>query len=107
MATEYGVRTEPGRHTLPTALRAPFAGRMWKEFVYLLLSLPMGILFFTYVVTTVSLSAGLLVTFLGIPLLAGALLGCRGLGSVERARARALLDLDVASPLPVRGRRPE
>ncbi|WP_330174189.1 sensor domain-containing protein [Streptomyces sp. NBC_01498] len=103
MATEYGVRTEPGRHTLPTALRAPFAGRMWKEFVYLLLSLPMGILFFTYVVTTVSLSAGLLVTFLGIPLLAGALLGCRGLGSVERARARALLDLDVASPLPVRG----
>ncbi|MET4926755.1 sensor domain-containing protein [Streptomyces sp. PSRA5] len=103
MATDYGTRTQPRRHPLPTALRAPFEARMVKEFVYLLLNLPMGILFFVYVVTTLSLSAGLLVTFLGIPLLAAALIGCRALGAVERARARALLDLDVPSPLPVRG----
>ncbi|MEV8332821.1 sensor domain-containing protein [Streptomyces niveus] len=103
MATDYGSRTQLQRPILPTALRAPFGLRMVKEFVYLLLNLPMGILFFVYVVTMLSVSAGLLVTFLGIPLLAAALVGCRGLGAVERARARALLDLDVASPLPVRG----
>ncbi|MEV8362848.1 sensor histidine kinase [Streptomyces niveus] len=103
MATDYGSRTQLQRPILPTALRAPFGLRMLKEFVYLLLNLPMGILFFVYVVTMLSVSAGLLVTFLGIPLLAAALVGCRGLGAVERARARALLDLDVASPLPVRG----
>ncbi|MEV4994792.1 sensor histidine kinase [Streptomyces niveus] len=103
MATDYGSRTQLQRPILPTALRAPFGLRMVKEFVYLLLNLPMGILFFVYVVTMLSVSGGLLVTFLGIPLLAAALVGCRGLGAVERARARALLDLDVASPLPVRG----
>ncbi|EST27858.1 sensor histidine kinase [Streptomyces niveus] len=103
MATDYGSRTQLQRPILPTALRAPFGLRMVKEFAYLLLNLPMGILFFVYVVTMLSVSAGLLVTFLGIPLLAAALVGCRGLGAVERARARALLDLDVASPLPVRG----
>ncbi|TXL90544.1 sensor histidine kinase [Streptomyces sp. IB2014 016-6] len=103
MATDYGMRTQPQRHTLPPALRAPFTGRTWKEFVYLLLNLPMGILFFVYTITTISVSAGLLVTFLGIPLLAAALIGCRALGAVERTRARALLGLDVASPLPVRG----
>ncbi|WP_329383257.1 sensor histidine kinase [Streptomyces sp. NBC_01716] len=105
MATDYGTRTPPRSHTLHPALRAPFSGRAWKEFLYLLLNLPMGILFFVYAVTTVSLSAGLLVTFVGIPLLAAALVGCRALGAVERMRARALLDLDIASPLPVRGKK--
>ncbi|MFD3481636.1 sensor histidine kinase [Streptomyces sp. NPDC058665] len=105
MATDYGTRTPPRSHTLHPALRAPFSGRAWKEFAYLLLNLPMGILFFVYAVTTVSLSAGLLVTFVGIPLLAAALVGCRALGAVERMRARALLDLDIASPLPVRGKK--
>ncbi|WP_405801859.1 sensor histidine kinase [Streptomyces sp. NBC_01506] len=106
MATDYGTRTQPRRHTLHPALRTPFTGRAWKEFGYLLLNLPMGILFFVYAITTISLSAGLLVTFLGIPLLAAALIGCRGLGALERARARALLGVDVASPLPVHGKEP-
>ncbi|WP_405613791.1 sensor domain-containing protein [Streptomyces sp. NBC_01511] len=107
MATDYHLsRTQPQRRTLPPALRAPFTGRAWKEFGYLLLNLPMGILFFVYAVTMISLSAGLLVTFLGIPLLAASLIGCRALGAVERTRARVLLGLDVASPLPVRGEKP-
>ncbi len=51
---------------------------------------------FTFAVTMVSLGAGLLVTFLGIPVLAAGLAGCRGFGALERARARGLLGLDVA-----------
>ncbi|GHF86406.1 sensor histidine kinase [Streptomyces griseosporeus] len=93
------------RHRLPAALRAPFEGRSWREFAYLLLNLPIGVLLFTYAVTMVALGAGLLVTFLGIPVLAAALAGCRGLGAMERARARALLGLEVADPEPLRVRK--
>ncbi|WP_328680188.1 sensor histidine kinase [Streptomyces sp. NBC_00343] len=113
MATEYGQgygthgtfdldERRRRRHRLPTALRAPFEARSWREFGYVLLSLPISILLFTYAVTMVSLGAGLLITFLGVPVLAGALAGCRGFGALERARARRLLDLDVAAPEPLR-----
>jgi signal transduction histidine kinase len=105
----YGHEYERGggrRHRLPAALRAPFEGRTWREFGYVLLSLPISILMFTYAVTMISLGAGLLVTFLGIPVLAAALAGCRGLGMLERARARGLLGLRVAEPEPLRMRKP-
>ncbi|MCS0602910.1 sensor domain-containing protein [Streptomyces sp. LP11] len=111
MATDYaqGYRHgQPARngHRVPAALRAPFEGRSWREFGYVLLSLPISIALFTWTVTMASLGAGLLVTFLGIPVLAAALLGCRGFGVLERARARGLLGLDVAAPEPPRTRKP-
>ncbi|MCG8966388.1 sensor histidine kinase [Streptomyces sp. CL12-4] len=118
MATEYGqgygLGSESGlsadagsrRHRLPAGLRAPFEGRSWREFGFVLLSLPIGIMLFTYAVTMVSLGAGLLVTFLGVPVLAAALAGCRGMGALERARARGLLGLDVAAPEPLRMSKP-
>ncbi|MGR8008979.1 sensor histidine kinase [Streptomyces hypolithicus] len=113
MATEYAPQTRdqwerhtrpPRRHLLPPALRAPVEGRMWREFCYLLLSLPISVVLFTFAVTMTSIGMGLLITFLGVPVLAAALAGCRGLGAVERARARALLKLDVPAPAPVRGK---
>ncbi|WP_409470264.1 sensor histidine kinase [Streptomyces sp. HC307] len=118
MATEYGQGYGPHsgrsglgvggdverRHRLPAGLRAPFEARSWREFAYVLLSLPMGVLMFTYAVTMLALGAGLLVTFLGIPVLAAGLAGCRGLGALERARARGLLGLEVADPEPLRVR---
>ncbi|MGW4022866.1 sensor histidine kinase [Streptomyces sp. NPDC005009] len=117
MSTEYGqgygLPTESGypghaegrRHRLPAALRAPVEGRTWRELGYVLLSLPISVLLFTYAITMVSLGAGLLVTFLGVPVLAAALAGCRGFGAVERARARGLLGLEVAEPEPLRLKR--
>lgn len=60
---------------------------------------------FTWAVVMVSLSAGLLITFLGIPVLAAGLVGCRAFGALERKRARALLGVDVPAPQPVRGKR--
>jgi signal transduction histidine kinase len=60
---------------------------------------------FTFAVTMVSLGAGLLITFLGIPVLAAALAGCRGFGSLERDRARGLLGVEVAEPEPLRMRK--
>ncbi|MEU9441077.1 sensor domain-containing protein [Streptomyces sp. NPDC048304] len=116
MATEYGHgyygygpeddESAAPRHRLPAALRAPFEARSWREFGYVLLSLPISVMLFTWTVTMASLGAGLLVTFLGVPVLAAALAGCRGFAALERARARGLLRLDVAEPEPLRTRRP-
>ncbi|WOX22748.1 sensor histidine kinase [Streptomyces solicathayae] len=92
-------------HRLPTALRAPIEARAWREFGYLLLSLPLSVVYFAFSIAAVSLGAGLLITFLGIPVLAGGLAMCRGFGALERARARGLLGLDIADPEPARGER--
>ncbi|MFF0461241.1 sensor histidine kinase [Streptomyces mexicanus] len=92
------------RHRLPAGLRAPFEARSWRELGYVLLGLPISVVLFSYAVTMVSLGAGLLVTFLGIPVLAAALAGCRAFGMLERARARGLLGLEVAEPEPLRPR---
>ncbi|MFI9342709.1 sensor histidine kinase [Streptomyces sp. NPDC052773] len=121
MATEYGReygdgsgyghgygredRRRGGARLLPAGLRAPFEPRAWREFAYVLLGLPIGVLLFTYAVTMLSLGAGLLVTFLGVPVLAAGLAGCRGLGALERTRARALLGMKVADPEPLRVRK--
>jgi signal transduction histidine kinase len=113
MATEYGQGyghgydgdfglAEPPRRRVPAGLRAPFEARSWREFGYVLLSLPIAIVLFTYAVTMVALGAGLLVTFLGIPVLAAGLAGCRGFGALERARARGMLGLEVGDPEPLR-----
>ncbi|MGW4030300.1 sensor histidine kinase [Streptomyces sp. NPDC004838] len=108
MATDYRPE-RPHRHErrdlmVPAALRAPFERRTWREFWYLMLSLPVSVILFSFAITAISLSAGLLITFVGIPVLAAGLAGCRAFGSLERSRARALLHVDVDDPEPVRAR---
>nr|WP_240970642.1 sensor histidine kinase [Actinacidiphila epipremni] len=100
MAYDYPSQTDA--HRVPQALRAPFEARTWREFGYALVNLPMGIIGFVWTVTMLSVSAGLLVTFIGLPLLVFTLLGCRAIGRTERARARALLWLEVDEPGPAR-----
>ncbi|MEV0112065.1 sensor domain-containing protein [Streptomyces sp. NPDC050844] len=115
MATEYGQEygrmdrsefrgsdLDERRRRIPAGLRAPFEARAWKEFGYVLLSLPISIVTFTYAITMLSLGAGLLITFIGIPVLAAGLAGCRGIGALERVRARSLLGVEVANPEPLR-----
>ncbi|SCK59253.1 Putative sensor, partial [Streptomyces sp. WMMB 714] len=92
---------QPRSHAVPAVLRAPFEGRNWRELLYVLTGLPIACFSFAYSVTLVSASAGLLITFVGVPLLAAGLMGCRAIGRLERVRARGLLRLDVAEPGPV------
>ncbi|MFD6277265.1 sensor histidine kinase [Streptomyces sp. NPDC060209] len=94
----------PAKHFFPTALRTPFEARTWRELGYVLLSLPISVVMFSFAITMVSLGLGMLITFVGIPILAAGLVVCRGFGAVERGRARGLLKLDVADPAPVRGK---
>jgi signal transduction histidine kinase len=88
---------------LPPA-RLAFPPSTWKEIAYLLANLPVALFGFVYVVTVLSVGAGMTVTVVGLPLLAAGLLGSRLLGRLERARARALLGVRVEepSPLPLR-----
>jgi signal transduction histidine kinase len=74
----------------------PFTARTWKETLYLLLSLPVGILTFTVLVTGLATGAGLLITLLGIPIIWLTFVLARGLADLERMRSRALLDVDVS-----------
>ncbi|WP_198550184.1 sensor domain-containing protein, partial [Streptomyces silvensis] len=112
MATDYGQgyplgsgeRGRAGFRRLPAALRAPLEGRTWREFLYVLLSLPLSIIGFVFAVTMLSVGAGLLITFVGVPVLALGLASLRGFGALERIRARALLGVEVGDPHPMQAR---
>jgi len=81
-------------------LFAPLArSRTWSETLHLLLDLPFGIAWFTIVVTGLSLGAGLVVVALvGLLVLAATVFAGRLIGIVERARAAALLGIEVPAP---------
>ncbi|WP_255955183.1 sensor histidine kinase [Streptomyces odontomachi] len=70
----------------------------WKEMAHLLLNLPVAVIGFVYVVTSLTTGAGMSVTVIGLPLLAAGLAGARELSRAERARARALLGVRTAEP---------
>ncbi|MFG3406255.1 sensor histidine kinase [Streptomyces sp. NPDC048142] len=99
----FGAKT-PAKHFLPAPLRGPLEARAWRELLYALLSFPLSTVMFVFAVTMTSMSAGLLVTFIGIPVLAAGLAVCRGFGALERHRARGLLRVEVADPERVRGK---
>ena len=68
--------------------------------MYAVLGLPIGVALFAFTVTTVAFSAGLLVTFVGLPLLAVTGLISRTLGQMSRRLANRLAGGDVAPPQP-------
>ena len=63
----------------------------WGAFFYLMISLATGIFYFTWVVTGLSLSGGLLVLIIGLPFLAIFILSVRGIGLIEGRIVEALL----------------
>ncbi len=63
----------------------------------------LGVVWFTWVVTLLSLGAGLAITLLGLPVLALTVWSGRLIGAVERARVRVLLGAELPAPVaPVR-----
>ncbi|MEZ5412158.1 MAG: sensor histidine kinase [Acidimicrobiales bacterium] len=72
----------------------------YLESLHLLLDLCAGITWFTIAVTLLSLSAGLSITLIGIPLLAATVVGFRMVGAIERTRAELLLGQHTEPPAP-------
>ncbi|GAA3072312.1 sensor domain-containing protein [Streptomyces roseofulvus] len=85
----------------PARRRTAYGKETWKEISFLLLNLPTALVGFVYAVTSVVVGVALSVTVVGLPLLAAGLAGARGIGRSERARARGLLDVEVAEPSPL------
>src|SRR5689334_19527579 len=85
---------------LPRPLSIFTERRTWGELLYAVLGLPIGVALFAFTVTTVAFSAGLLVTFVGLPLLAVTGLISRTLGQMSRRLANRLAGGDVAPPQP-------
>jgi uncharacterized membrane protein len=65
--------------------------RAWAAILYLFLSLGTGIVYFTWAVTGISLSFGLLVLIVGIPFAVLFLLSIRGIAFIEGRLVEALL----------------
>lgn len=86
-----------------TGLRSP---RAWAELVYAVIDLAPAIAFFVATITLLAVGAGLAVIYVGVPILALALLVARFGGLVQRALALALLDLPSTSPAWAPPRRP-
>jgi len=63
----------------------------WGAVFYLMISLATGIFYFTWVVTGLSLSGGLLILIIGLPFLGIFILSVRGIGLVEGRIVEALL----------------
>ena len=73
-----------------------------KKFIpnllYLLLSLPLGILYFVILVTGFSLGAGLAITIIGIPLLVAMIFITYIMGDLDRKMTSLMLGVQIAKP---------
>ena len=66
-------------------------GRTWGAFFYLMLAMFTGIAYFTWAVTGVSLSVGLIVIIIGVPILFLFMMSFRGIALLEGRLVEALL----------------
>ena len=97
------IQPDQGFHHDGTVPRPPVAGSL----VYLVMNLGVGIAGFVTLVTLFTVGAGTAIVWVGLPVLALAVLLCRGGAQIERARVYALLNTYIAvphAPLPEKGR---
>jgi signal transduction histidine kinase len=69
----------------------------WRTNAYVLVSFPVGIATFTFFVTMISLGVGLLIIWIGVPILAATVVSARALAGFERRRLGWLLGEKVPS----------
>jgi len=67
----------------------------YLNILYLLLSFPLGIFYFVFLVTGISLGIGLIITLFGIPLLMLMLVAWWGLAYFERAMTQLILRMEL------------
>lgn len=69
--------------------------RAYLSTLYLLLSFPLGIFYFVFLVTGLSLGLGLIITLLGIPILVGVIVVSCGLVGFERLLTMRMLRVSI------------
>jgi hypothetical protein len=81
--------------SVPAFLRVVIEQQSYLNLLYLLLSFPLGIFYFVFLVTGLSLGLGLIITWIGIPILVGTIALSYAFASFERSVARAMLDAEI------------
>ena len=88
-------------HVLSAVFRPWRQARTWRSLVHLVLDLPVGVLTFTVVLTLLVTAVSLLIVFpLALPFAWLLFVCARGLGTMERNRYAALLDVELRDPHP-------
>ncbi|MCB2412272.1 sensor domain-containing protein [Demequina sp. TTPB684] len=75
-----------------------FQARFWREAAYLLLGLPLGILWGVYAVTMYAVGVSLVIVWVGVPLLVFTHVSMRWIGASERLLANSMIDARIAAP---------
>lgn len=79
-------------------LGAPLRSRTYRNLLYLLVAFPLGIVYFVGLVTGTAVGAGLLVTWVGLPILLATLAGAAVAAGIEARLASRLVGVDAAVP---------
>jgi signal transduction histidine kinase len=79
-------------------LGVPFHAATWRNVLYLLLALPLGIAYFVVLVAGWSVGAGLAVLIVGVAILAATVVAWRLMAGIERGLARRLLRVPIPQP---------
>lgn len=92
----------PQPSALPASLRdflaVPFRSQTYHSLAYLVLAFPLGLVYFVGVVVGLSLGAGLLITWVGIPIVVLTMLGATVVAGFEAKLAERLLGIESSVP---------
>ena len=80
------------------AVLSPFRSQTYLNLAYLFLAFPLGILYFTVLVTGLSLGVSLSLFVIGVPILIAVLIVSHLFAAFERLTARRLLSVEIESP---------
>ena len=84
-----------------------FNSKTYVTILYFLLSLPLGIVYFTAAITGLALSIGLTPIFIGIPLFFGVAKLLNGIVKFEQSMIRQILGLPTPPAVPIYNEQPE
>lgn len=79
-------------------LAAPLRSRTYRNLLYLLLAFPLGIVYAVGLVTGTAVGAGLLITWVGLPILLATLAGAAVAAGIEAKLATRLVGVDTTAP---------
>jgi hypothetical protein len=85
------------RETSPVSaiFRVVIEPQSYLNLLYLLLSFPLGVFYFVFLVTGFALGLGLLITWVGIPILVGVIALSYAFAAFERGVAQAMLHVEI------------